>query len=133
MPVVGVTTTLIYPHNHHLIGMPLNLGIVSKNLRVYKENMTFWDRLYNVVMTHHYIYKFYEQAPVQDAIIEKHLGPGVPSYKELEKSVALILSNSHYSFHGVEPKVPALVEIGGIHIVDDDSTTIEPVRGKISI
>lgn len=127
MPVVGVGTTFIYPHNTHLIGTPLNLGIVSRNLREHKENMTFWDRLYNVVMTHLYMRKFYAKAYMQDAIIKKHLGPSVPSYKELERSVSLILANSHYSFHGVQPKVPALVEIGGIHITDDNST-IEPVR-----
>lgn len=126
VPVVGIITTFIFPYNQHYIGNPLNLALSSNNLRVYKEKMNFWDRLYNFVMTHYAIYEFYSEANKQDAVIKKYLGSSIPHYTELEKSVSLLLSNSHHSLHGVLPKVPSLIQIGGIHITDDNST-IDPV------
>ncbi|XP_058788821.1 UDP-glucosyltransferase 2-like [Phymastichus coffea] len=130
VPVVGVATTFLYPYNHRYIGNPLNLAMSSSNLRVDKEKMNFWDRLYNFIMTHYAIYEFYSEAYKQDAIMKKYLGTNTPHYSELERSVSLLLSNSHHSLHGVLPKVPALIQIGGIHI-EDDNSTIDPKLAKI--
>lgn len=124
---MGVVTTAMNPFTHHFIGNPLNLAIASKNLFSYKENMTFWDRLLNFVGTHYIIYEHYAEAYKQDEIIKKYLGSDMPHYTELEKSVSLIIANSHHTFHGVQPKVPALVEVAGIHI-NNDNSTVHPVR-----
>lgn len=112
----------MYPQNHRFIGNPLNLAIAPKNYHFFKENMNFWERLFNAAVTHHSIYSYDERAYKQDALIKKYLGPDMPSYRELEKTVSMILTNSHYSIHGVQSKTPAHVEIAGIHIRDENVT-----------
>ncbi|XP_014217158.1 UDP-glucuronosyltransferase-like [Copidosoma floridanum] len=131
VPLVGVVTTAMYPYNHRMIGSPLNLAIASKNLRSHNDKMSFWERLYNVLMTHWEIYTYDMRAYKQDALIKKYLGPDMPSYTELEKSVSLMLTNSHFSFHGVQPNNPAHIEIAGIHIQDDNTTTMSEDLKKI--
>ncbi|KAJ8682883.1 hypothetical protein QAD02_018675 [Eretmocerus hayati] len=122
VPVIGVVTAAMQPYNHRFIGNPLNLALVSKNLQTYKENMNFWGRLYNFIATHFVIFEYDYYASMQDEIIKKHLGQNIPHYTELEREVALLLTHSHPSLHGVQPKTPAHVEIGGIHIQERNST-----------
>ena len=110
------------------ISNPLNLAISPNNhLTFENENLTFWNRLHNVIETYTEIYEFYKETDEQQDFIKKHFGSNAPHYRELEKTVAMILTNSHYSYHGIKPKVPALVEIGGIHITNE-SSTMDPVN-----
>ncbi|KAJ8676537.1 hypothetical protein QAD02_012324 [Eretmocerus hayati] len=129
IPVAGIVTTALYPQMHHFIGNPLNLAISRGHLQSHESDMNFWSRLYNVIMTNYEIYKYYKYAHAQDYYIKKYLGADMPGYAELEKNIAIIFSNSHFSYHGVKPKVPALIEIGGINIVNDTSE-ISPALSK---
>lgn len=113
------------------VGNPLNLAIFPNHFEFYKEKLDFWDRLYNVVRTRQRINRYYKTAELQEQYIKKYLGHGMPSYLELEKEIAVIFTNSHYSYHGVKPMTPALIEIGGIHVKKNDSEQLEPVRIKI--
>lgn len=36
--------------------------------------------------------------------------------EEMWKNINLFLVNSHFTFHGPKPKVPALIDVAGIHI-----------------
>lgn len=40
----------------------------------------------------------------------------MPHLRELTKQTSMIFVNSHYSFTGVKPNSPAVIELGGIHI-----------------
>ncbi|XP_014217249.1 UDP-glucuronosyltransferase [Copidosoma floridanum] len=130
IPVVGVMTTLPYPQMEHYLHNPLHLAGMSRHCRSFEENFGFWGRLYNVVMTNYYITHHYKHADAQDHYIKKYLGPNMPSYREIEKSYSLIFSNSHYLYHGVKPKVPGLIEIGGINVMNDTSP-MDPKLKKV--
>ncbi|OXU22681.1 hypothetical protein TSAR_000187 [Trichomalopsis sarcophagae] len=121
IPVVGVVTTTLYAQMHHIIGNPLNLALTTSHFGFYKKKLDFWDRVHNVVQTYRVISKFYGYAKDQDYYIKKHLGNDMPSYRQLEKNMALMFTNSHYTYHGVTPKTPGLIEIGGINIKNDTS------------
>lgn len=57
-------------------------------------------------------------------IADKLFGPG-PKLETLAQNYSLILANSHYSINEVRPLVPALVEVGGLHL--DNSQTLSKV------
>lgn len=119
VPVIGVSSCALYPWINDFIANPENLAFVPNNLLQYKETMSFWDRVYNVVYTmYSKIYFDYTSSP-QDEIIKKHFGSHMPGVRELERDLALIITNTHYSFNGVKPTTRALIEVGGLHVQDD--------------
>lgn len=128
-----VSTTILYPQMNSFVGNPLNLAIFPYHLRFYKEKLDFWDRLHNVLATHHEIRYYHKTAHLQDQYIKKYLGDDMPSYLELEKNTALLFTNSHYSYHGIKPITPAVIEIGGINVQKDSSEPVEPVRIEVLI
>lgn len=50
----------------------------------------------------------------------------MPGVRELETKIALMLINSHFALNGIQPKTPAAVDVGGLHIQDEGST-LQPV------
>ncbi|KAK0072674.1 hypothetical protein PV326_014217, partial [Microctonus aethiopoides] len=59
--------------------------------------------------------------PSNLAFVSNNFGSDAPNVRELEQDLALVLINSHLSITGVKPITPAHVEVGGLHIQDDDS------------
>lgn len=130
IPVIGVVTTSPYPKMSRFVEQPLNLALYpSGSFRSVNPKMTFWDRLYNVWMTHRELYEVSQVIDdEQDRQLRKYFGSSVPHFSVLEKTgTSLLLSSSHYSFSGVKPKSPAVIEIGGIHI-KNDTATLDEVR-----
>lgn len=119
VPVIGASSSALYPWGNELVGNPENLAYVPNNLLEYIENMGFWHRIYNVVHTFYYKLYFNHYTAPQDDIIKKYFGPDTPGVRELERSIALMLTNSHIALNGVKPTTPALIEVGGLHIQDD--------------
>jgi glucuronosyltransferase len=81
--------------------------------------MTFGQRLVNTVVTEvlklgHY---YFAELPT-DRLSKQHFGPDVPPIAELKKRTSLIIANTHFSLHGPRPTVPALIDVGGLHITE---------------
>lgn len=121
VPVIGVVTTSPYIDFQRFIGNPLNLAIAAGHVDFYKRNFTFWDRVCNVLKSYHTLLSDSIRLR-QEPLLKKYLGPDIPSYRVLEKNLALLFTNSHYSFYGIKSKTPALIEIGGINIKNDTSS-----------
>lgn len=119
IPVIGISSSTLYPWGHDMIGNPENLAFSTNNLWGYAEKLTFSYRFYNVLHTFYYKYFFNYYTSQQTDIIRKHFGSNTPNIRELEKSLALILTNSHPALQGAKPHVPALIEVGGLHVQDD--------------
>ncbi|XP_044592520.1 UDP-glucosyltransferase 2-like isoform X3 [Cotesia glomerata] len=120
VPVVGLSSSALYPWGNDMVGNPPNLAFVPNNLLEHMENMSFWQRLYNVLHTYYYRMYFNYYTSPQSDMIKKYFGPDAPGVRELEHDLALILTNSHLAINGPRPTTPALVEVGGLHIQDDD-------------
>ncbi|XP_043682853.1 UDP-glucosyltransferase 2-like isoform X4 [Vespula pensylvanica] len=119
VPVIGVSTSDLYPWHHHLIGNPENLAIFPNNLLKYSNGMNFWQRTYNVLTTIYNKIYFNHLTEYQDEQIRKYVGPNLPGVRELEKNISLILVNTYFSLNGIRPITQALIEVGGLHIQDD--------------
>lgn len=51
-----------------------------------------------------------------DKLLRERFGPETPSVIDLKKNTSLLMINTHYALSGVRPNVPAIIEIGGIHV-----------------
>ena len=50
-----------------------------------------------------------------DDIIRDNLGTDVPSFNDIEKNVSLVLVNSHPSVDNIQPRMPNVIDVGGLH------------------
>ncbi|XP_018055638.1 PREDICTED: UDP-glucuronosyltransferase 2B19-like isoform X1 [Atta colombica] len=130
VPLIGISTTSLYPWLYDMIAQPESLAFVPNNVINLAEPMNFWQRLYNVVHTFYDKWYFnYLTTQEQDRIIRKHFGPNIPSVRELEKKMSLVLINSHIALNGIQPRTAAAVDVGGIH-VQDENETLQPELEK---
>ncbi|KAK0175128.1 hypothetical protein PV327_008907 [Microctonus hyperodae] len=121
VPVIGISSTILPPWKINLLGNPTNLAFVSSIGYDNIDEWNFWNRLMNVVYTAYSKLYFNYYTSIQTDLIKQYFGPDTPDVHELEKDLALVLVNSHHSLNGVKPTVPGHVEVGGLHIQDDDS------------
>ncbi|EZA50408.1 UDP-glucuronosyltransferase 2C1 [Ooceraea biroi] len=119
IPVIGVSTTSMYPWLHELIAQPENLAFIPNNCGNVNFSMNLWQRIYNVFSFLYCKLYFHYLTIPQDDMVRKYLGPNLPSIRNMNP--ALVLINSHIALNGILPMTPALVQIGGIHIREDDS------------
>lgn len=124
--MIGVSTAQLIDWAHDTIGTPSNHAIVPGVFSGLSFKMNFWQRLKNTMMSHLIKNTFNYYAADQKTFVDKHFGPGYPSIYQLSKEFSLVLINSHFSLNGIQPLTPAVVEVGGIHIEDNESK-LEPV------
>ncbi|KAH0949258.1 hypothetical protein HN011_000242 [Eciton burchellii] len=127
IPLIGLSTTSMYPWLNELIAQPENLAFVPNNFLAFRSPMNFWQRTYNVLHTFYAkLYFSYLTKPQVDEV-RKYFGPNLPSVWDMKP--ALVLINSHIVLNGIQPMTPAAVQVGGIHIRDDD-TPLSPKLKK---
>ncbi|XP_072755997.1 UDP-glucosyltransferase 2-like [Anoplolepis gracilipes] len=129
VPLIGVSTTSLYPWLPPLIAQPESLAFVPNNCLSITGRMNFWQRLYNTLHTFYNKLYFNYLTRVQDEIIKKHFGPDMPGVREIESKIALILINSHFALNGIQPRTSAAVDVGGLHI-QDEGLTLQPELEK---
>lgn len=119
VPIIGVSSAILYPWHHDLIGNPHNLAYAANNLITPPEQMNFWQRTYNFLHATYHELSFYYYSSPQTEIMRKYLGDDIPDVRTLEKNISMILVNSHISMNGVKSMTPALVEVGGLHVTEE--------------
>ncbi|KAL0123310.1 hypothetical protein PUN28_005685 [Cardiocondyla obscurior] len=123
IPLIGISTTSLYPWLPPMIAQPEDLALVPSNVLNFHGRMNFWQRLNNVVRTFwDKLYFDYLTRREQDRIIREHFGPDMPSVRELEKKLSLVLINSHITLNGIQSRTPAAVDVGGLHVHDNEQT-----------
>lgn len=101
---------------------------MPNNYVIYFDDLNFWQRLYNSGNAlFNKLYFDYLTTKTQNEILKEHFGPDVPSVRELEARFDMILINSHIALNTLQPMVPAAVEVGGLH-VQDENLKLQPVR-----
>lgn len=128
IPVVLVSTTSLYPWMHTMIGNPENIAFSPNNMISIPEGNSFWTRFYNTHVFNMLKFSYFYYSTNQDQLLRKYFGPDVPSVREIERNVSLVLMNTYFPINGVKPMTTNLIEIGGLHIqnegpeLDDVST-----------
>ncbi|XP_036145525.1 uncharacterized protein LOC105840599 [Monomorium pharaonis] len=122
VPLIGVSTTSLYPWLPPMIAQSENLAFVPNNFMSFPGSMTFWQRLHNTVSAFWDKLYFNYITRQQDKLIREHFGPDMPGVRELERKLSLVLINSHIALNGIQPRTPAAVDVGGLHVQDEDET-----------
>ncbi|XP_035737423.1 uncharacterized protein LOC118448362 [Vespa mandarinia] len=121
VPVIGVSSSILYPWQNQYIGNPENFAIHPNTLLHFNNPMNFWQRTYNFLYTFFNKIYFDHLTKYQDEQIRKYVGPNLPSVRQLEKNISMILVNSYFTVDRIRPLTQAFVEVGGLHVQDDDS------------
>lgn len=122
VPVIGASSSVLYPWAYDFIGYPDNFAFAPSILLPYSQHMNFWQRMYNFMHTLQSKWQFTSASSEQTELLRKYVSPDSPTIRELERKMAMILVNSHISINGIKDSTPALVEVGGLHIQEDDMT-----------
>ncbi|KAM3962556.1 UDP-glycosyltransferase UGT47A1 [Aphomia sociella] len=117
-PVVGLLSSVTLPWVNEQLGNPEATAYVPAYMMPYGQRMNIFERFINTIsaLWAKILYKYKSQLPSQ-AIADRLFGPG-PKLETLAQNYSLVLSNSHFSINEVRPFVPALVEVGGMHLDD---------------
>ncbi|XP_044571308.1 UDP-glucosyltransferase 2 [Drosophila ananassae] len=120
IPVITVCT---FGHSHYmsgLFGSVAPLSFVPHIFLPYTERMSLWERLENVVMSvSEELLRKFSHYPKQDAILKKHFSKlldRVPTIRELENNVSVILMNLFMPLLSPRPLTYNMIPVGGIQI-----------------
>jgi len=117
-PFIYFSSSALLPWANDRFGNPDNPAYIPNIFQPYSNKMEFLERLLNAVSTtvdKWIIYPLLIDLPGRYTA-EKHLGIQLPPLADIAKRGSLILVNSHFSLTKARPLVPAVVEVGGIHI-----------------
>lgn len=119
-PLVSLSSSVLMPWAGGRVGNPLNPALQPNLFLWFADRMTLWERVLNAVFTG---LVNTVKAVLRDRqahrVAERHFGPGLPALRHLARNASLLLVNSHVSLNLAMPNVPAVVEVGGLHIPDD--------------
>ncbi|XP_063243051.1 UDP-glycosyltransferase UGT5-like [Bacillus rossius redtenbacheri] len=119
VPFVGVSTFSGTENIKDIVGDPFPYSYVPSPFITFNDHMTFFQRLQNTITNflikngHNYYF-----IPAQDAIMRKYLTdiPNLSKLRDIVYNASLLLLNTHFSHGFSRPKVPNLIEVGGMHI-----------------
>lgn len=119
-PLVSLSSSVLMPWTGARVGNPLNPALQPNLFLWFTDRMTLWERLLNTVFTGLVnTVKALRLDRQAQRVAERHFGPGVPALRQLARNASLLLVNTHFSLNLAMPAVPAVVEVGGLHIPDD--------------
>lgn len=127
VPIVAMSSANLYPWGYDMVASPANLALIQNIFLNFEEPLNFYARVYNTVHSVMNKLLFNYLTSGQDQIIRKHFGPKASGVREIERKLALILTNSHPTLIGNRPIAPALVDVGGLHVYDDETEQLSPV------
>lgn len=125
--MIAVVTSVEYPWVSYFIGNVDNPAYVQiRYFSIEGRKMNFWERLYNFYANFVTVYYFHQYTDSnQTESMRNYLRSDIPNIRDVEKSVALTMVNTHPILSGVKPITPGLVQIAGLHIEVNEETLPE--------
>lgn len=119
VPFVGLSSCALMPWHYDRVGLLDTPSHIPSEFVGFSENMNFYERSFNWATTR--IIKILSKLMVMsdDELIRKKFGDGIPSVAEIAKNTSLILVNQHYSYSLPKQLPPSVIEVGGVHIKDE--------------
>ncbi|XP_055379736.1 UDP-glycosyltransferase UGT5-like [Condylostylus longicornis] len=121
IPVITACTFGYANFQSQMMGVLTPWSFVPHTFMPLDDKMTFIERIYNTVFS---LYEDYFREiiyfPQQDELVKKyfsHLPIEIPSVSKMEKNISLMLLNSYIPLNTPRPAVPAMIPVGGVHIL----------------
>lgn len=129
-PFVALSSHDLMPWIHHRFELPYELSYVPNILTGYSSRMDFIDRLLNTAVFYYanFYYNYFYQ-PATEKILDNYCKVDGRRYvNDITKDTAAILTNTHYSYNGVRPTTPNIVEVGGLHVFKEPKKLPEDIQ-----
>ncbi|XP_023314407.1 uncharacterized protein LOC106648144 [Trichogramma pretiosum] len=125
VPMVVVSTTPnVFDWYNEPLGNPVNYASDPSVFARTVAPMSFLDKLHNMYLHLYVSWAMAYFSREQDALLKEYVGDGYPSVYDLQKDTALVLLNHNVALNGVKAQTSSIVSIGGVHVLDDDSTQL---------
>ncbi|XP_058453405.1 UDP-glucosyltransferase 2-like [Malaya genurostris] len=126
VPLVGLSSCALMPWHYDRVGLPDSPAYIPSEFSTFSERMSFWERFENWLVTRT-VKLLYRAVQWNDnRLLAAKFGGEIPDVRDIAKNTSLILVNQHYTLSGARPLVPAVVEVGGVHIRSQ-----QPLPGEI--
>lgn len=130
VPVVAVVSIPEPIWAMNAMAIPFSTAFYPSTVMDVGSLETFSDRLKNtlikfIALT---LFSWYTDKPQTEAM-RKYLSPQMPSIREVEKEISLLITNNFHSLYGIHPITPNLIEVGGLHIGQNEEK-LSPVSSE---
>ncbi|XP_050523191.1 UDP-glycosyltransferase UGT5-like isoform X3 [Daktulosphaira vitifoliae] len=117
IPFILLSSCGLLPWSQSIIAQSYEMSTVPSTLESgVNKKMNLYERLLNtVIVTIQLLGYNFIIRPNDEDFIRKTFAMDI-SLEKIANNVSLILVNTHHSIHGVKPLVPAVIEVGGLHI-----------------
>jgi len=115
-----MVTSVFHDWLSNLAGNPFNPAYMPGLMSTYNQHMNFKERLTNFLLTHYINWQIHYYTNSQLKFVKKHFGIDVSHITHLYDDIFLYLVNSHHSLNGIRPMTTGVIEVGGLHLKDDD-------------
>lgn len=115
-PFITLSSMPVSGQIAQMTGIRMPSSFVPNPMLEYSDTMTFKQRVINALMTWIFDWLYISSVcPSSTEIYRQHLGQDYPTSEEIESTVSIVFSNSHFSINTPRPVFPDIIEIGGIH------------------
>lgn len=117
VPYISICTTPLLPWGFDRFANPNNPSYIPNLFLGHSDKMHFFERLINTIYLKvlQWEYHYWYDIPSEE-IARKYFGESLPPLQELARNTSLLLVNRHFSTNQPVPNVPAVVEVGGLHV-----------------
>ncbi|XP_008191816.1 UDP-glycosyltransferase UGT5 isoform X4 [Tribolium castaneum] len=116
-PLIGISSSTIMYWMNERFGNPSHPAYIPNNLLDFSDKLSFFERIENLLvgLVHQAFFTYYASRN-DEQIARKYLGQDLPPIENVIMNSSLLLVNTHFSLNLPRALVPAVVEVGGIHI-----------------
>lgn len=119
-PIVGLCPMVQFPWINDLMGMDTAMSYMPSLLSSSGDRMSFVQRVGNTVKSVfiNVAFNWFNSRIIRD-IVNDHYGLQTESTIETMANLTMIMTNGYHSAFLPYPALPGIVEVGGIHVVDE--------------
>lgn len=119
-PIVGFCPMITFPWINEVMGMDTTTSYMPSIVSNSTDRMSFFQRICNTVRSVIIEIAFnWMNTPIVRQINKNHYGIQTESVIKTMANLSMIMTNNYHSMFLSFPKLPGIVEVGGIHVVDE--------------
>jgi glucuronosyltransferase len=115
-PLIGISSSTIMHWINERFGNPTHPAYIPNTVMDYSDRLSFFERVENVLVGLVQQAIFNTVFTKNDERIAREFFKDLPSLREIFFNSSLLLVNTHFSLNLPKPQVPAVIEVGGIHL-----------------
>ncbi|KAG8034235.1 hypothetical protein G9C98_001320, partial [Cotesia typhae] len=127
-PIVAMVMSKMHDWLYGHFGIPYNTAYMPSLFSSFDQSMTYLERLQNTLASAVIVPQINYFKQEQLMHMEKYFGRKLTNMAELYEDVSIVLLNSHHSLYDIIPTPPGVIEIGGLHVHDDQQELTPEVK-----